>query len=503
MGALSDAMKKLTEQYYNSIVTQLNLSDQSFQLAQGNVALPATTQNIWSTMDQVPPLSICGNWTPGSHNTFSSQYGGILSRIHDSANDDFQAAMGDYYTAWMAYLKKNPPSGDKSIIQVFSGWAYANMPPDQANKVIGMFQAAMNGPITQAQMAWAAAGGQTGVKAFTNTVETITNMLSSAPSNTLTMDASTQSSDTSHSWAAGAVEGFYDIFFGSGEGSYDHVSSEVIASSLNFDIEFKHVTTVPVTPLSQGTITAGPDTFKAWYVPNALTTAYSNNNGNTWLSGTPDWSTYFGPSGSLPRAVDALVLVDGITITITSAKSIATSDHTEVQSAFEAGFFPFFGVAGEGGWTLDKTFDDEGRLAVSASCTVGHPQILGILQSAIGSYVQADSLRAAVIADRLSAGEATRADAGFDAQVRASEGSDELLNVSVNWSPAAMAGLNNFSNNVRNLVMQHVNTWAVNNRPHWPDNSLHYYNTGVGATATARAVRSPAGSMSVQIVALA
>ncbi|WP_179381363.1 hypothetical protein [Jannaschia marina] len=496
-------MKTLTEQYYNAIVTQLNLSDQHFQLAQGNVALPSTTQNIWSLMDQVPPLSICGNWTPGSHNTFSSQYGGVLSRVHDASSGQFQAAMGDYYTAWMTYLKNNPPSDGKTIIQVFSGWAYANMPPDKANQVIGMFQAALNGPITQAQMAWAAAGGQTGVKAYTSTVETISNVLSGAPSGTVTLDASTQSSNTSHTWAAGAVEGFYDIFFGGGEASYDKVSSEVIASSLNFDIEFKHVSTIPVTPLSQGQVIAGPDTFNPWYVPNALTTAYSNNNGNTWQSGTPDWTTYFGPQGSLPRAVDALLLVDGITITISSSKSIATSDHTDVQSAFEAGFFPFFGVAGEGGWTLDKVFDDQGRLAVSASCDVGHPQILGILQSAIGSYVQKDNLQAAMIAARAGQGTARSAVKSFDAEVRASEGSDELVGVSLNWSDAAMIGLENFANTqVRMMVMNQVNNWAVNSRPHWADNSLHTLNTGVG-TATARAGRSPAGTMSVVIVAFA
>ncbi len=502
MSALSNAMKTLTEQYYNAIVTQLNLNDQQFQLAQGNVALPATTQNIWSTMDQVPPLSICGNWTPGSHNTFSSQYGGVLSRVHDASSDQFQAAMGDYYSAWMAYLKENPPSGDKTIIQIFSGWAYTNMPPDQANKLIGLFQAALNGPITQAQMAWAAAGGQTGVKAYTNTVESITNTISSAPSGSVTLDAATQSSDTTHSWAVGAVEGFYDIFFGTGEGSYDKVSSEVIASSLNFDIEFKHVSTIPVTPLSQGQVIAGPDTFKPWYIPNALTTAYSNNNGDTWQAGTPDWTTYFGPQGSLPRAVDALIVVDGITITLTSAKSIATSDHTEIKAAFEAGFFPFFGVAGEGGWTHEKTFDDEGRLAVSASCTVGHPQILGILQSPIDSYVQKDSLQSAMIAARMSEGVANPASTSLDAEVRASEGSEKLVNVSVNWSPAAMAGLGNIPNaNVRTMIMDHVNTWAVNNRPHWTNNSLHNCHTGINNIATARATRSPAGSMGVQIVA--
>jgi hypothetical protein len=389
-----------------------------------------------------PPKSVVNNWTSGGVNTFSSEYGALITRIQDTSTGAFQAALGDYYSAWQTYLKANPPTANKTIIEVYTGWAYScGMPPDQANKTVGLFQSALNGPVTQANIAWAAAGGQTGILAYTQTVETIDNTIASAPSGSVTLNSQTESSDTSHSWAEGGIEGFFDIFFGGGESSYDNVSSLVIASELDLQMNFAHVATVPVTPLSSGTVTAGPTTYQPWYVPAALMLAYSNNNNNTWQIGTPDWTTFFGPQATLPRVTNALVVVDGISITVTSGKSIDQSSRTQVQSAFEAGFFPFFGVAGSSGWSTSTSFSDEGIMTVTSTCPQGNPQVLGILQSPLSSYVAESVMRTAMREARdvtlmYQAGEAR-------AEVRVKEGSMEVGVVQVNWTAAALNGLNN------------------------------------------------------------
>ena len=80
----------------------------------------------------------------------------------------------------------------------------------------------------------------------------------------------------------------------------------------------------------------------------------------------------------------ALVLVDGISISLTSQAGFSGSDQSSMQTAFEAGFFPFFGVEGEGGWNQTVTFDDEGCVVATANCPVGSPQVLGVLVSPIG-----------------------------------------------------------------------------------------------------------------------
>jgi hypothetical protein len=496
-------MKLLTEQYYNAIVTQLKgLSDQQFQLAQGNIAVGATSQNIWAMMDAIPPKSVANNWTPGGVNTFSSQYGALLTRIQDTATGAFQAALGDYYSAWQTYLKANPPTGGKSIIEVYTAWAYScGMPPDQANKTVGLFQAALNGPVTQANIAWYAAGGQTAIKAYNQTVETIDNTIAGAPPGSVTLNSQTESSDISHTWAEGGIEGFFEGFFGGGESSYDSVGSLVIASELDFQINFAHMTTVPVTPLANGTITAGPTTYQPWYVPAALLLAYSNNNNNTWQTGTPDWTTFFGPKATLPRVTNALIIVDGISITLTSGKSVDQSSRTQVQAAFEAGFFPFFGVAGSGGWSTSTSFSDEGIITVTSTCPQGNPQVLGILQSPISSYVSEAALRAAMREARPVTAPMRPAE-GIRAEVRAREGSMQVAVVQVNWTAAAIAGLNAAIPHAgqRQLTANFVDTWVQNNAPGWVMGAQYQWHA-VGHTATAQLATIAGGDRIARVVA--
>lgn len=501
MPALADAMKTLTEQYYNTLVTQLNLSDQQFQLAQGNIAVGATSQTLWAMMDAIPPVSVVNRWTPGGLNTLSSQYGALITRIQDTATGAFQAALGDYYNAWQSYLKANPPAAGSSIIAVYTAWAYScGMPPDQANKTVGLFQAALNGPVTQANIAWAAAGGQTAIKAYNQTVEMLDATIAGAPTGSVTLNSQTQSSDTSHSWASGGVEGFFDIFFGGGSSSYDSLSSLTIASELDFQIGFNHVATVPVTPLANGSITAGPSTYLPWYVPAALTLAYANNNNNTWQTGTPDWTTFFGPQATLPRVSSALVIVDGISITVTSGKSIDQSSRTQVQAAFEAGFFPFFGVSGSGGWQTQTGFSDEGCLKVTSTCPQGNPQVLGVLQSPISSYLADAELRAA-LRDMRPAARLQRAE-DSRAQVRTQEGSAALAVVQVNWTAAALAGLAASIPNVgqRQLTANFVDNWVQNNAPGWVM-GVPYQWQAVGRTATAQLAAIAGGDRIARVVA--
>lgn len=500
MSAISDAMKNLTSQYYNAIVTQLKLSDQQFQLAQGNVAVGTTSQNVWNLMDAIPPSSIVNKWTGGGGNTLSSQYGALITRIQDTATNALQAALGDYWIDWQTYLRAHPPTADKTIIEVYTGWAYScGMPPDQANRTVGLFQAAMNGPVTQANCAWAAAGGQTGIKAYTQTVEIIDTIISGAPGGTVTLNTQTQSSDTSHSWAKGGIEGFFEAFFGSGQSSYDSVSSLVIDSQLDFKISFEHVSTVPVTPLSKGTVTAGPNTYKPWYVPSALGLAYANNNNNTWQAGTPDWTTFFGPKGVLPRATISMIVVDGISINITSAKSINESSRTEIEATFKAGFFPFFSISGSGGWDTSSSFTDNGVLNVTSSCKVGNPQVLGIMQSPISSYVSEATLRAAMRGEHVMAMELQSG--GDSSSVRAMEGSNQVCVVNIIWTSAATQGLNlsTTNPNLRELFRRTVNTWAENNAPHW-NMGVQYQWQSVGRTATAELGAVSGGNRTVHIV---
>jgi hypothetical protein len=500
MSAASDAMQTLTTQWYNALTNGLRLDPMQFQLVQGNIALGATSQGMWSLMDSIPPFSIAQNWTPSGFNSFSAQYGLVISRLQDPSFSAWQTKMGDYYSAWTTYLKGSPLPAGTSILAYFQSWAFSNMPPDQAQTCASLFAASMNGPILAANNTWYNAGGPTSVKAYNQGIETVDNALASAPSAGVQFDSTTTSSDATQSWAKGSIEGFYDAFFGHGDASYSAATTAVADAGLVFSIQFSHLTTIPVIPLQQGTIVAGPTTYSAWYVAAALSEGYDNNNNQVWAPGTPDWSSFFGDGGSLPRATTALVLVDGITVSITSKQSIATSDQTEVQAAFQAGFFPFFGVSGEGGWSSSAATFDAGTLTVTASCAVGNPQVLGILQTPIEALVGSVPMMAAMRAMRTSVGVAPR----FEMAAPMAPAGGLVGAVTVAWTYAAQTGLLNLgvSPAVQQLIVGFVNTWAINNAPGWGIGVPHQYVSGHPAyTATAQVASVAGGNRAVNVIA--
>lgn len=481
--AASQAMKVLTAQYYNAITAGLKLSPAQFQLAQGNVALGNTSQDLWAIMDAIPPLSISNLWTSAGFNSFSSNYGLVLSRIQSSESGAFLKAMGNYYPAWIAYLQKNPCPAGTTMASYFQNWAISSgMPPQQANAVGSLYGAAANDPIFKAQNLYNQAGGAGSIMAYTKTIAAVEGEVSMAPSGNVNLNSLTTSSDISKTWASGGVEGFFEDFFGNSSVSYDAQTSLLTEAGIEMTISFTHVDTVPVIPQSQGTLFDPPNTYQPWYVSAALLTAYTNNNYNTWQSGSPDWNSFFGPGGSLPRVATSLIVVDGISITLKSTNSIASSSQQSVKAAFSAGFFPFFGISGEGGWSNSCTFDDNGCVCVTSTCPTGNPQILGINVSPVANVLTAQQLSETKAALRQMMTSANPR--------RAALAPAPLLGaVNVAWSAVALQGLHNLGLQpaVEQLIVGFVNAWASNNATGWPLGVPQQYQSGHPAyTATAR-----------------
>ncbi len=486
----SQAMQTLTQQWYNAVTTGLNLRGQ-FQMVQGNIAVGATSQALWTLMDTVPPDSLTQFWTPGSYNSFASNYGSVLSRIHSNASGSFQTAMGDYYNTWMTYLKSNPPAPPiaSTLPPLFQSWAYANMSPEQAQSCYTALQATLIDPIGAAQQMWITAGGQGGVKAYGTTIETLDSQIAMAPSGNASLNSQTSSSDVSHTWANGSVDGFFDIFFGKAGASYDATTSVVTNAGVDITVQFQHVATIPVTPLETGSVTAGPTTYPSWYVPAALQTGYNNNNYQIWQPGSPDWNSFFGATGSMQRGTSGLVVVDGIKITVTSLSSIAEADRQQVQASFEAGFFPFFGVSGSGGWSNAFSFNDSGEFVASSSCPIGNPQVLGILVTPIANLIAQTEVMNAVRNRRTRA--PVRALPAPPAPEPLAARTEAPMVATIAWTGIALQGLHNLgvSPPIEQLIATHVTNWAQNNGPHWALNSLHAYQSAVPAyTATAQVV---------------
>lgn len=495
MSSISDAMKTLTAQYYNALTRQLNLDPNQFQLTQGQIALGATSQDLWTYLDSIPPMSITNSWSPGGQNTFSSQYGLLISRLMDPSSSNWQQAMGDWLTQWTTYLHATPTPAGQTLAEFFQSWALkSGMPPSQAQQVASLYAAALNGPIFSANETYGAAGGQVGLKAYTETIESATNAILANTGSSVSLDSATESSDVTRTWAEGAVDGWVEDLFGGVETSYDDLASTLITSGIDIQITFAHVATIPAKPLSQGTIVAGPTTYDAWYVPAALAEGYTNNNNEVWQDGTPGWADFFGPSGSFQRTAQGIVVVDGISITMTSSASFSSSDQARLQAAFSGGFFPFFGIEASGGWSKSTTSFDQGQISVSQSCPVGNPQILGLLQTPMSSCVAAQTLAKAILADR-----SKMAGIKPNSTVRIvdSKRAGATVGVAVNWAPAAFAAMQaaHPTPGVQQVIFTGTNSWAANNAPFWAIGSMHQY---LGATA--QRVAGPGGTVAALIV---
>lgn len=495
----TQAMQTLTQQYYNAITSQLHLDPMQFQLVQGNIAMGATSQALWSIMDSIPPASLTQYWTPSGYNSFASNYGSVLSRIQTSSSGAFLTAMGDYYASWVSYLKSNPPPAGTPLPSYFQSWALGSgMPPQQATTVTSLYAAAFNDPIVKAQQLWFAAGGAGSVMAYNTSVATAEAQVGMAPGNTVSLNSQTQSSDVTNTWAKGSVEGFFDIFFGAAGASYEASTSVITNAGIDMTISFSHVATIPIAPLSQGTQAAGPTTYQSWYVPTALQTAYTNNNYNTWQSGNPNWDSFFGDMGTMQRASAALVVVDGIKISLTTANGISVADQQQLRASFEAGFFPFFGVSGEGGWSNSFSYDDQGRIAVTSTSPTGNPQILGVLVSGIANLIASTEVSEARRAQR-----ALRAPAVRVAPRLSSAAVPVPAVVTVAWSAIALQGLHNLGVQpaIEQLIVNFVNTWATNSAGGWGLNTLNnYVSAHPQYTATAQVTAINGGNRSVTIV---
>jgi hypothetical protein len=494
-------MQTLTQQYYNAVTTGLNLSPQLFQLTQGNIALGATSQALWGIMDSIPPLSLTQAWNPAGYNSFASNYGSVLSRIQSASSGAWDTALGDYASAWQTYVKATPPPTDvKAAAAYVRTWATsAGMTPQQVSQVTTLYLGAMNDPIVAANVNWAVAGGQGALMAYTTSISTAENQIGMAPAGSVELNSETTSSDASHTWANGSVDGSFDIFFGGGSASYDASSSVMTDAGVSLSIKFTHVATIPVAPLSSGTMQAGPTTYQPWYVSAALQTAYNNNNFTTWPSGSPDWNSFFSPTGSMRRATAALIVVDGIQISVSSNNSIAQASQQQFKTAFEAGFFPFFGVSGSGGWSNSSAYDDQGRIQATSTCATGNPQILGVLVSDIGSLIASDAVAEARRAQRALYAPAVRAVPAYANAVAIANAAQV---VTVAWSAVALQGVRNLhvQPGIEQLITGAVSAWATNNAPHWALNVPQQYASPVPHyTATARVTAINGGNRSVTI----
>jgi hypothetical protein len=384
-GAALQAMEALTAQWYNAVVGACHLDPATFQLAQGFPVLGTTSPQLWTTLDALPTHTLTQFWNPAQMSSFAQTYGAVLSALSPPAEAPFVTAMGDYYTAWNSYKRKQFAQGPLrvNLLQLFHEWEQANMPSGQGAQAYKLFAGMMGSAPIVAEEMWVRAGGPSGdvTLAYDTTAEQLQTQLEQAGGPiTVQMDSATESKSVSNAWASGKMGGLFDFFWGGGGANYDQLTLDVAQSGVQVETRIEHLLTFSFTPLEQ----PQPDDpilkkCVPWYDSAALAQAFQNPNAAFWRDAPPTWEETFGPGGTLTSIKTSLVLAGGISTTITSAATFASEDQAAVKGSASFGFFPFFEAEASGGWQHEFTFSDTGAMTVRSSVPNNLSVVLGAI----------------------------------------------------------------------------------------------------------------------------
>jgi hypothetical protein len=381
--AAQTAMETLTAQWYNAVVTGCGLDRTTFQLCQGNVALGSTSEAMWNTFDVVPPLSVTNYLDPSQANVFSSDYGAVINNLVPQNAEAFENDMGDYYPMWENYLSTGPSMPTGGILELFQNWAALHMPPDQAETCYTDYEQVAQGVVPVAVSMWLQAGGAGTQKAYNATITQLQSALAATAGKSFELDSTTESSDVSDTWAKGSVGGWYDIFAGEAGGQWDDFSLSIAKAGVSVQASFTKLVQFAAAPLAKASTDPILSQYEPWYWEPALNLAYQHNDNTVWKHTPPTWDDTFGPSGNMLRTVSALVVVDGVKVTVTAQAGFDSAEQQEIQAQAKAGFWPFFEASASGGWTNDLEFDDAGSITMSSSSPTGNPIVLGAIVTPI------------------------------------------------------------------------------------------------------------------------
>ena len=397
MSASDDTLHNLTAQWYNSLTTALSLSPQDFQLAQGELLTPTSTERLWDMMNQIPTESIAQYYTPATTNTFSSDYQSMLSYLHAPAQKAFQTAMGDDYAAWKtaagAYLGdpnnaaaiKAAGGAAQALLAYFGTWSAINLDPGTAAECTTLYAASYDSPTYVASLVMMNLKPGAAVP-YTETHPQLISDLGQGPSVSFEMDSSTASSSLSNTWTSSTSSDGGTYFYSTSSSSEATDFTQKFASSnVTVSTTYTHVLTTQIQALASGTVVEGSETYLPWFYPAALAAAYQDPGSDLW-SDTNQWARFFGPSGSLQYVATALIVVDGVTHTVTSDASYSSAEQTYAhsQSSSDYGCWPYYVSNSSSSTTTTSTsFNDAGHMTVTTTSPVGNPLVIGVLVSSI------------------------------------------------------------------------------------------------------------------------
>lgn len=391
MTAIEDTMANLNKMWYNAVADGLGVSKDQFQLIQGETSLGNDQQKIWAMFDAIPPASANNYFNPAKHNSLAQAYGAVINNLYPQKDDSLPKMLKIKYPKWIAYksdqknlsaLTENEKKDYKTtILALFKNWAIMNLDSDEYDAAVTLM--GQRDIVTVAIDQWNSSNSSNTGYAYTAGVTELEDAINKGKSKTVELNTKTASNDASHSWAKGNVSGAYRFFSADAKGHWDKFTQDIEKNGINMKVTFKKVGKLEAGPYGSSSISTDLVDYKPWWNSEALKVAKDNNNNKVWKYTAPTWENTFGPEGNIRWLTTALIVVDGVEITMTSAALITKDERQEVDASMDAGYWPFFQAKAEGGWSHNTEFNDDGTFTVTSSSKEGNPTVIGVLVSPI------------------------------------------------------------------------------------------------------------------------
>jgi len=375
---LDKMAETLTKQWYDAVVKACKLDPAHFQLAQGNMGIGMLSEDIWNVLNAIPPKSSSIFYDPSQYNLFSQGYSGVISQLIPKDNGALQNAMGEQaYGEWINYSKQTHDISKEA----FKTWVMLNY-PGQTEEWYGVYEDTWNHPVMLAQQALIDVRNEPNKDCFAyeKTIATLKySLLTSSRSHSVLMDSTNAWLGKTNSWTESHSASFHGFFKADGDSLYSGTAQKLVQSKLTAKATFQRLVNFAAGPLAVASKDQTLKKYTPWYNSAALNIGYQSKNNLVWKLGQPDWESTFGPKGNMQRVCSALIVVDGVEVTVTSDAIFSPEEQVEVKSRATAGFFPFFNENEPGSLLNTVSFDATGKGTMSSRSPLGNPTIIGVM----------------------------------------------------------------------------------------------------------------------------
>ncbi|MGA2537940.1 MAG: hypothetical protein ABSF53_18140 [Terracidiphilus sp.] len=370
--------------WYNVVNQAMQITDPTFQLAQGTLGLQATdSSGLFRMSDAIPAPASVSYYDPSGLSKRSAAYQLLLAALLPETGTDLAAALGDMYATWLTFrnaaFQATPPS-TLTQLALFTQFANQRLDPRTAATAINTFKQAANAPLNQALDAMSASSSQ---QQFVDTAQqtyllfkysasaqaALAAINAGASAQGISFDSANMNTQLAHTTVDGAASGFYSFFSGGASASFDQLNTKAASSQIIITGYVNKYATLVTDPVG-------------WFTSSEYMRAYAApNNNRIWdpNGNAGSWDSFFTqPNGSLARRITSLLLVSDYEIKVTSKATYSQEDYQKITTQASFGIWPFFSGSVSTSHVTDVTQNSDSSLTFVHRLNPGLIQIWGV-----------------------------------------------------------------------------------------------------------------------------